>query len=129
MSLINRLIFDIVQGLFINFRLFPKLDVALPDQKNKIVAVKECRKICTNLFRPNLTFCGDLFASVCSALFHSHYILLLVTLKILDNWPQKGENNSQLRTGERKGDVRYCSYLSIFTGHNKAINIHNLHSH
>ena len=37
-SLINRLIFDIFQDIFINFRFLPKLDLVSLNQKNKMVS-------------------------------------------------------------------------------------------
>ena len=58
-------------------------------------------------------------------------LVLLVTLKILDNKPKEGENQSlqELVNCKRKPDIRRCQYMIIFTGQNKTITFHSLHSY
>ena len=63
------------------------------------MAVSKCGKICTNLFRLNLTF---------------SWVWVFFTFFKLYKWYQIAQR---------------ITYMSIFTEQNKTINLHSLHSH
>ena len=133
------LILEIFHGILFNFRHFPDGICHLRTQKRKWYGSKGVQKILSESILPKSYIS---WGPICIYQFHtflfSHYFILplfyylfllecflvLVTLKILDNWPKESENNSQLRTGERNVEVRCCWYMRIVPGQNKTAYFH-----